>query len=437
MISQKNITSRDEGLEIAIIGAGAAGLAAAHLLQKKHSVTIFEKNSFIGGHAHTIIVEHGADKGTALDIGFMVLNDKNYPTLHKLLAQLGQIKISNSDMSFSYHSEKDNLQYAYANPKSHMSSQTVEWKKQKPDATILKLIKEIVRFGSQAAQDLKDNNLDCLTLGEYLHKRKASESLIQFYIVPTASAIWSTSPQRILDFPAKTFLHFMDNHGMLTRKDVPQWQYIKGGSQIYVQAILKNFTGIVKVNSNIEYIARPADRILIKTQDQVENFDYVVIATHADEALNILADPSTEECELLGAWEYQTNNAILHTDESVMPTDRAAWASWNFTQESEIDDPSLFSVTYFLNRLQGHKNTEKEYFLTLNRQKQIPSEHILYKIKFTHPIYTFKSINTQKKLFSLNGNRRTYFCGSYFGYGFHEDAIKSGIQIAQKFGIEL
>ncbi|MDJ0718181.1 MAG: FAD-dependent oxidoreductase [Prochloraceae cyanobacterium] len=435
------IQSNQQRCSIAIIGAGAAGLTAAHLIQPKHDVTIFEAHSYLGGHARTIIVEDGPDAGTPLDVGFMVLNDRNYPTLHKLLSQLGDIEIRDSEMSFSYYSEKKNIQYAINwSPKSQFAKQTnfpsPILKQQKPNEIFLKLLKEIVHFCRQAYQDLSEGNLTEFTLSEYLTNKKYSKSLINYYIIPMGAAIWSTSLQQMLKFPAETFIRFFNNHGLLSLKEGPQWQYIKGGSKTYVKAIQKNFKGTVQLNSPISYISRQDDEVVIKTRKGEEKkFDYVVIGTHGDEALNMLAAPLEDERRLLGSWKYQINHAILHTDESVMPPDKTSWASWNYTQDT--DDISSLSLTYHLNRLQSHTTTKKQYFLSLNCQKTIVRENVLAEIQFTHPIYTFEAIKSQQELAELNKGRRTFFCGSYFGYGFHEDAIKSGVNVARYFGVEL
>ncbi|GET40854.1 NAD(P)/FAD-dependent oxidoreductase [Microseira wollei] len=428
--------------QIAIIGAGAAGLTAAYLLQRKHQVTIFEKGSHFGGHAHTIIVEDGPDAGTPLDVGFMVLNNRNYPTLHKLLSLLDVDEIIDSEMSFSYYSDKSNTQYAINWNKNNDFAKRFNEKsvgvKQTPNPAFLNLLKEILKFCQQASKDLKEGELANLTLGQYLQIKELSRFFIESYVIPMGAAIWSTSPQSMLEFPADVFIRFFENHGMLSLQEGPQWQHIKGGSKTYVEAIVKNFKGSVNSHYTIKYIVREGDGILIKSGSQEEKkFDGVIIATHADEALSLLSDPSEDECRLLGAWKYQVNQAILHTDESVMPPDRTSWASWNYTQEAETADMSSLSMTYHLNRLQGHNKTEKQYFLTLNRHKPIAQKHIIRELEFTHPTYSFESIASQKELAELNGTRRTYFCGSYFGYGFHEDAVKSGVAVARAFGVDL
>jgi predicted NAD/FAD-binding protein len=430
-----------KGLNIAVIGGGAAGLTAAYLLQKNHNVTIFEKDNRLGGHAHTLVVERGSDAGTLLDIGFMVLNDHNYPTMHRLLNQLGDIEIGESDMSFSYHSKENKLEYAYANPKSKFSRlkneiAAVPTGGQKLDPRVIKIIKEIYKFGCKASQDLAENNLNRLTLGQYIEAKGFSSDLVNLYIIPSASAIWSTAPSQITDFPAATFLHFMNNHGMLTREQVPKWQYIKDGSRKYVNTIIRKFRGRIKTNSQIDSVTRGSDGVYIKENGNTCQFDYVVFGVHADQVLNLLSDPSEEEIRLLGAWKYQLNRTIVHTDISVMPSNREAWGSWNYTQELE-NDLDFYSVTYYLNRIQNHKHTQDQYFVTLNRRQEIPEKHILHQIDFTHPVYTFEAVNTQKDLTQLNGSRRTFLCGSYLGYGFHEDAIKSGVAVANQFNISL
>lgn len=435
-------TTDESTLKIAIVGAGAAGLTAAYLLQQKHDVTIFEQQERLGGHAHTLVVDRGVDAGTAIDIGFMVLNDINYPTMHKLLNSLGDIKIGSSDMSFSYHTKDGKFQYAYANPRSRVSTKpcnaSTSLLRQTSNPKVARIVKEIFKFGRRASQDLLTHELDDVSLGQYLEHRQFSAELVDFYIVPTTAAIWSTPPGKILsEFPARTFLHFMNNHGMLNRDNVPQWQYIKGGSRSYIEAIRGSFNGNIETNSSVISISRSHNTISIETESAIQNFDRVVIGTHADQALKLLADPSNEERNLLGVWEYQTNHTVVHTNDSVMPPDRQVWAAWNYKQEASKKNLEAYSVTYYLNRLQRHYNTENQYFVTLNTAQVIPEENILYRVPFSHPIYTSKSIRTQKLLAQLSGTNNTFFCGSYLGYGFHEDAIKSGVAVAEKFGITL
>jgi predicted NAD/FAD-binding protein len=295
-----------------------------------------------------------------------------------------------------------------------------------------------LRFCRQARSDLQTDKLAGLTLGSYLSQKDCSAPLINHYILPMGAAIWSMSPQEMLGFPAQMFIRFFDQHGLLSLADAPQWQYIKGGSQTYVKAILEQFSGVVRSNTKINSICRQPDGVEIRMDDgTTSQFDAVVIATHADEALGLLADPSDAERQLLGSWRYEKNYAILHTDQSVMPSNPANWASWNYTEETECEQMTQLSVTYHLNRLQNHLHTQQQYFLTLNRHQPIPSEHILQEIPFTHPIYTLESLRTQPQLQTINGVRNTYFCGSYFRYGFHEDAVKSGVAVAKMLGVTL
>jgi len=427
--------------KIAIIGLGAAGLTAAHLLQRKYDLTLYEKNDYLGGHACTIVVQDSDGSDIPLDVGFMVLNNVTYPTFHQLLAQLEGVEIGNSEMSFSYCSDIDpNLHYAINwNPQNEFAQETNLVKPnltpEKPNKTFLKLLKYILKFCTQASQDLQQGNLENLSLGQYLSNQQFPDALINLYILPMGAAIWSSSPKNMLEFPAKTFIQFFTNHGLLSLEKGPQWQYIKGGSHNYVKAIIKNFQGEIHLNSPVNDVIREQDGVIIKTnKGEIQKFDYVIIGTHADEALKILTDASEQEKSLLGAWKYQINNGFLHTDESVMPSNKSSWASWNYRQESK--DNSVLSITYHLNRLQRHQ-TNKQYFVTLNSQKTIAPEHIICELKFTHPLYNFDAIKSQPKLVNLKVTKRTYFCGNYFSYGFHEDAVKSGVNVAKALGVEL
>ncbi len=428
------------GGHLAIIGAGAAGLTAAYLLQQRYRVTVFERDHRCGGHAHTITLDHGPDAGTSLDIGFMVFNDRNYPTLHRLLRTLGDIDIGVSDMSFSYYAEPDDLHYALNWSGARILAQETNPQGSSGDqphanAHLLALLMDIMRFCRQVRDDLREGRLEGLTLGAYLSAKPFPQMLIDRYVLPMGAAIWSTPPGQMLAFPAQAFVRFFEQHGLLSLQDVPRWQYIRGGSHRYVERLITSLRGHVACTRTVEAVIRHDDRVVVTTANGDSHaFDAVVVAAHADEALCLLADPSEDEQRLLGVWHYQKNDVVLHTDTGVMPPDLASWASWNYTREATADASTALCVSYHLNRLQGHLKTAKPYFLTLNRQRDMASEHVLGEFTFTHPTYTFDSLASQAELKCLNGTRRTFFCGSYFGYGFHEDAVQSGVAVAQLLG---
>ncbi|WP_089719500.1 NAD(P)/FAD-dependent oxidoreductase [Candidatus Entotheonella palauensis] len=404
-------------------------------------MTVFERDRRCGGHAHTILLDEGPDAGTPLDIGFMVLNDRNYPTLHQLLRTLGDIDLGDSEMSFGYYSEPDGLHYALNWNGSNTFAQETNLQgastssgQPRANPHLLDLFMDIMRFCRQVRGDLQEGRLEGLTLGDYLAAQSFPKTFIDRYLLPMGAAIWSTPPGEMLAFPAQAFARFFEQHGLLSLRDVPQWQYIHGGSQRYVERLVKCFRGQVECARPVEAVARQDEHVVVTAAGESHAFDAVVVAAHADEALRLLADPSEDERRLLGAWRYQKNHAVLHTDTGVMPPDLTSWASWNYTREAQADASATLCVTYHLNRLQHHLNTVRPYFLTLNRQRAIASEHVLGEFTLTHPTYTFDALASQADLTCLNGTRRTFFCGSYLGYGFHEDAVQSGVAVAQLLG---
>jgi predicted NAD/FAD-binding protein len=421
----------ESGLTVAVIGGGVAGITAAYLLQRKHTVTLWEKNSYIGGHTHTIIIEEGPDQGTPVDTGFIVLNDRTYPLFTTLLSQL-KVPIRKTDMSFSYFSRKTGLQYGSRNFDTIFAERRNLFR-----PTFWRLLLGIIRLNSITRKKLKGGNLGTITLGDYLRREKFSRSVIEEYLIPMAAAIWSTPDAKMMDFPAESFFRFFENHGLLSITDQPQWYFVDGGSHRYVRAFLAGFRGEAQADQEVRSIRRTDSGVVVTLQSGAENqFDRAVIATHADEAYALLADPSDEETQLLSPWDYTKNYTVLHTDITLLPPNRRAWASWNYLRDQDIETGSPVTLTYDMNRLQNLKS-EKVYCVTLNPVKPIPREHIIREFVYTHPTYTFEALKTQSELPNLNGKRNTYFCGSYFGYGFHEDAVRSAVRMAEKFGIRL
>ncbi|MFA6600584.1 MAG: FAD-dependent oxidoreductase [Candidatus Omnitrophota bacterium] len=413
---------------VAIIGGGVAGIGAAYLLQRKYRVTLIEKNDYLGGHTHTVPLPHGPDALTPVDTGFIVMNEKNYPDLCWFFAQLG-VKTQASDMSLSVEAPSRRVLYSSDFPYGLLAQARNLW-----TPAFYQMILEIIRFYSRASRDLQSSaGLAGITLGDYLKRGKYSQAFTEDHLAPMAAAIWSTPLSTVLDFPVMTFLQFYENHGLLSLTEKPQWRTVVGGSHAYVRAFEKVFRGQIRLETPVAGIQRDEDKVQVLTTEGPLSFDHVVLACHADEALALLKDPSEQEEKLLGAWEYSSNPTVLHTDRNMMPSTRRAWASWNvFRGDSEAAGSSV-AVTYFMNRLQRLK-VSSDYFVTLNREEEIDPAKVLGRYLYDHPTYDFKSLDTQASLQGLNGRGRTWYCGSYFGHGFHEDAIRSGFKVAALMG---
>lgn len=416
-------------MRIAIVGGGVAGITAAYLLQRDHQVSLYEKNSYIGGHTHTITIPSGPDAGTPVDTGFIVLNDRTYPILNRLFRELG-VSIRKSDMSFGYFHEKSGFQYASRNLKSLFAQ-----RRNLRDPGYWFMLAEILLFNRLVRNRLNKGMLAAVTLGQFLHRFRFSDRFRKQYLFPMVAAIWSAPDLAVDRFPMLTFARFFDNHGLLTIHHHPQWYHVAGGSHTYVKAFLEQFQGEVFTRADIVSIERRNGGVTIKDADgAAQTFDQVVIATHADEAYRLLADPSNDEQRLLGAWRYSTNQTYLHTDLAWMPSNPNAWASWNIIRGARSDRGSPVTLTYHMNRLQQLK-TRNQYLVTLNPFRPIAEDKIIARMTYTHPVFTFGSLGTQPDLPGLNGVRNTFFCGSYFGYGFHEDAARSGVQAASAIGV--
>ena len=414
---------------IAVIGSGVAGITAAHLLQRTATVKLFEKNARLGGHTNTIVIEDGPDAGTPVDTGFIVLNNKTYPLLHTLLDQLS-CPVRFSDMSFGYYAEKTGYHYAGTTLAGLFVQRRNLFR-----PSHYAFLREIYRFGQQAIRDLETNAVGSQTLREYV--RHLSPHTVTCYIIPMAAAIWSATQNDILQFPAKNLLTFWRNHGLLSLTDRPAWQTVVGGSHAYVKAFARSFCGQVALRSDIATIRRLDDHVVIVHRNgEEELFDKVVLAAHADEALALLEQPTPDEQRLLGAWRYQENRTLLHTDASFLPANRKAWASWNYYDRVDNRPDSPVPVTYHMNRLQGLKTID-DYFVTLNPDREPARGTLIRDILYHHPIFSEAAVATQSELSTLQGRQHTWFCGSYFGYGFHEDAVRSAVQMAELHGVSL
>ena len=408
-------------MKIAVIGSGISGLSAAYYLSKKHKVDLFEKENQFGGHANTIKVKYDLNKEINVDIGFMVFNKKTYPNLINFFLK-NNIKIEKSDMSFSVSETNGGIEYCGKGIKGIFSN-----KRNLFNIKFIKMFFEIISFYKNC-EKLEIKKDDKKTLGEYLKEIKISKYFINYHIIPMVSAIWSMPPYESSQMPLTFFLNFFKNHGLFKLKNRPQWYTVKNRSRTYVNKVLENISGEYFKNYNITKVERSLNGARVFYGEDNEFFDYdkVVFATHADQTISILKNPSDEEKNILTKFNYKKNIAIIHTDEKVMPINKKAWSSWN----SSINSKNLkqSSITYWLNLLQN-LNIEKNIFLTLNPFFKIDKDKIIKKIEFTHPYYNQEALSFQKSLSTIQNKKNILFCGSYFGYGFHEDGIKSSIDM--------
>ena len=406
-------------MKIAVIGSGISGLSASYFLSKKHHVDLFEKEDRFGGHSYTIDVIVNK-KRIPVDIGFIVFNHLTYPNLINFFNEI-DIEIEKSDMSFSVSVEGTNFEYCGKGLKGIFAN-----KSNFLNIKFIRMFLEILKFYKLCD---KISNIDqVITLDEFLKKNKWSKSFINFHIIPMVSAIWSMPPYEAGKMPMNFFLKFFQNHGLFKLRNRPQWYTVAHRSKTYVNKVLSQISGEYFKNYKINSIKRVSSGVQVYYGGANEFFDYdkVILATHADQALSLIKNPTDQEIKTLSNFDYKKNLAVLHCDESVMPKNKKVWSSWN----TYVDPKNLnkSSLTYWLNLLQNI-NCEKNIFLTLNPLKEIPNERIYKKIEFTHPYYDQKALDNQKNLKNIQNKENILFCGSYFGYGFHEDGIKSSIEM--------
>ena len=406
-------------MKIAVIGSGISGLSAAYYLSKSHKVDLFEKQDHFGGHAYTLEVDL-QNKIIPVDIGFIVFNYKTYPNLISFF-QENKIKIEKSDMSFSVSVKDTNIEYCGRGINGIFSNRSNLF-----NIKFIKMFFEIISFYKKS-NNLNDVKLD-LSLGEFLNQQRLSKYFINYHLIPMVSAIWSMPPYEANQMPLSFFLKFFQNHGLFKIKDRPQWYTVSNRSKTYVDKILKQISGEYFKNYKINRIKRYLNSVQVYYGNENEFFSYdkVIIATHADEALKLIEKPTEEERTILSNFKYKENIAYIHFDENIMPKNKKNWCSWN----SSVDELNVNnnSVTYWLNLLQNLKE-DKNIFLTLNPYQKINEEKIFKKVKFTHPYYDQNTLINQKNLSKIQNKESILFCGSYFGYGFHEDGIKSSLNM--------
>ena len=408
-------------MKIAVIGSGISGLSAAYYLSKKHTVDLFEKENHFGGHAHTINISYEEKKQVAVDVGFIVFNELTYPNLIKFFEE-NKIKIEKSNMSFSVSVKDTNVEYCGKGIGGIFSN-----KKNILNINFVKMFFEIIKFYKKCSK-IKIQKLSNETLGSFLKKENLSEYFINFHIIPMVGAIWSMPPYEAKQMPLNFFINFFNNHGLFKLKNRPQWFTVSNRSKTYVDKIISQISGEYFKNYPIKKISRNKENLKVYYGSKNEFFIYdkVVLATHADEALSIIENPTIEENNILKNFKYKKSFAVIHSDHNCMPKNIKAWSSWNSTVIK--NNMKKNSVTYWLNLLQNI-NIKKNIFLTLNPLYEIPENQIYKKIYFTHPYYDFNALKFQEQLNLIQNKENILFCGSYFGYGFHEDGIKSSIEM--------
>ena len=412
-------------MKIGVIGSGVAGLVSALTLQEKFDVSLFEKNSKLGGHSNTVTIEQ-ENKKYSVETGFIVLNDKNYPIFTSLLKHLN-IGVNNSSMSFSVSVDKG--QFEYSSSYIGLLAQT----KNIIDPKYWGMLRDINYFYTNALKDVK-NCPDNETLGQFLKRFNYSNKFIDYHLVPMTASIWSCPTKSILNFPIKSLLVFFENHKLLNIYNRPKWSTVNKGSREYVKKIQSLLKGKIYTNAKVNKISKSKEGIKVHYQDGIKTFDKVILACHADQSSEILIENFSEEANLLKDFKYQKNTSILHSDINFMPKRKSVWSSWNYI--TETGNSGNLSITYWMNELQGI-NSPKPILLSLN-PKILPNPDLIYgQYSYSHPILDNNAINIQKKLSSIQGKNNLWFCGAWTGFGFHEDGVKSAVEIANSHNIDL
>jgi predicted NAD/FAD-binding protein len=409
-------------MRVAVVGAGIAGnVAAWHLHRAGHDIAVYEAGEHVGGHTHTHDIELGG-RAYAVDTGFIVFNDRTYPSFVALLDALG-VGSQPSSMSFSVRCERTGLEYNGSTLNGLFAQ-----RRNLLRSTFLRMIAEILRFNREAPQILLEQS--SFTLGDYLEEHRYSSAFIKHYLVPMGAAIWSTDPGRMLDFPAKFFVRFFHNHGMLSVNDRPQWRVVQGGSREYVRQLTAPFTDRIRLRTPVRGVRRLPGGVELQLDHARVRYEALFLACHSDQALALLRDPSPAEREVLGAIAYQENEAVLHTDTRLLPRARRAWAAWNY--HVPASPRPRVAVTYNMNILQG-LDAPETLCVTLNHGERIDPSKVLKRLVYHHPLYTPAAVAAQARQPELNSGRRTYYCGAYWRFGFHEDGVVSALNALEHF----
>jgi len=416
-------------LRIAIVGSGVSGLVAAHLLHDRHDVTLFESGERPGGHTNTVRVDL-ADATVEVDTGFLVYTERNYPNFVRLLQRLG-VATQPSDMSFSMSDEHSGIEWRGTSPSTVFAR-----RRNIVRPAFLRMLADVGRFNRTALRLLEDPPAEHVTLADVLATRRWSRGFLDWYLVPLGASIWSADPGTFMSIPAARFARFFERHGLLRFADQPGWRTVSGGARHYVDAIVAPLAalGRLRLGTPVGKIRRtPGGVELWSPRTGSETFDHVVVATHSDQALGLLSDPTRLERDVLGAVRYQPNRATLHTDTGLMPSNRRAWASWNYHRADP--EPERATLTYYLNTLQGLE-TREGVFVTLNRDEVIDPEKVIASFDYAHPVLDTAAAIAQSRRLELNSGRVS-FCGAYFGDGFHEDGVRSALEACEPFGVGL
>ncbi len=411
-------------MRLAVIGAGISGLVSAYLLHRDHDITVFEANDYLGGHTRTVAVSDG-HRTHAVDTGFIVFNEKTYPNFIRLMERLG-VPRKPSRMSFSVKCERTGLEYSPSTPNSLFAQ-----RRNILSLPFYRMLLDIFRFRMKY-RDLLLDETDALTLGEYLTGNRFSDGFVRHFILPMGASVWSADPGGFRLFPARYFIRFFENHGFLNVTDQPRWYVIRGGSRCYIDPLTRSFRDRIRGNAPVASVKRYPDRVDVTVRGEApEAFDGVIIAAHSDQALAMLADPSPPERRILGSIPYQENQVLLHTDTAILPRRRAAWASWNY--RIPVTDVERVQVTYNMNLLQG-LDAAKTFCVSLNQNADIDPGQVLGQFVYHHPVYTPLGMAARKQRAEISGVNRTWYCGAYWGYGFHEDGVNSALAVCGQFG---
>lgn len=414
-------------MKIAVIGTGISGMSAAWLLSQNNDVTVYEREHRIGGHSNTFLIEKDNERPLPVDTGFIVFNEHTYPNLTALFAHL-EVETAPSEMSFAVSLDSGKLEYSGTGFSGLFAQQRNLF-----NPRFWMMLRDLLRFYRDTPSHA--GKLGLIGLGEFLEREGYGAAFRDDHLLPMAAAIWSAPASTLLEYPAEAFIRFCDNHGLLKLSNRPLWRTVKGGSRSYVERLTASYKDRVKVGCAAQSVLRGVNHVEVTNiNGETDVFDHVVIASHADETLGLLADPSPMEQRLLSAFRYSINHAVLHEDESLMPNRRSVWSSWNYLgHRQEANAGSQLCVTYWMNRLQSLE-TDRQYFVTLNPRHQPDPQKVLHTQTYTHPVFDGLAMQAQKQLWQMQGERNTWYCGAYFGSGFHEDGLQAGLGVAEDLG---